>query len=147
MLGEGEEVYGLNVFMGDIGFDALARLTGIFVGQEPPTYHELDLIYLHLDSKSQVEESDRRKYNRITGQTGIPIGGVKHWPHIRRLEPWLAQRPTNASECEFLSHVLEQACHMARRLRSDPGALFERFGAFCIRVLSSEEGEAHWSDR
>jgi hypothetical protein len=145
VLGNNEEMYGLAVYIGKIGFEGLLKMQS---GELEPGDSDVILIQncmmVSFDDRSALEPEDVKLIKKL----GLKFRGRNAWPNFRRYEPgYVPWNLTTLEEVEFLTLALQQATELAQgyNFPMDMSFLSED-GEYLTRVSEYINGSLHWSE-
>lgn len=146
VLGGSEQVFGLNVFMGDRGYSHLMEIMAGGMSTNPNLAVEMDALVLHYNDKKETSDEEALAFRDAASAKRLMVGGRRRWPWARRFEPWRYPRAVTEEECRFLSEVVGQVYDVARRLAAKPDMKLScRDGRLLVRVRHGRDGDA-WID-
>lgn len=139
VLGEGGEMYGLAVYIGDEGFRSLIEITES-EGQVEP--HEQRSVLLSFNDRGDLAKEDYR----LIKDLGLSFRGRNAWPVFRSFVPGYVPWRLEKWEVRFLTNVLEQVIHVCQRVKDDPQLIAPRDDRLFARIAERTDKGLVWRD-
>lgn len=142
VLGALGEVLGLQVYPGPEGYRCYRKFQSGEVSASDldlPLY--LKCLNAEFKDRKALDPTDRK----IIRALGLTFRGRHAWPCFRSYRPLHYPWYLEVKEASFLTHALEQALEVCRRVKEDPGALNAADGRNVLTRVRSESGKG-WKD-
>ncbi|MBT2285005.1 hypothetical protein J7E78_15805 [Paenibacillus polymyxa] len=145
VMGNGGEMYGMAVYLGTEGLNALFDLMqGNNV--EDPVFTQKCLL-LSFENRDELSSEEYKQLKAL----GFSYRGRNAWPTFHRYEPGFVPGPVReAKELRFFATCVEQAIEVASAVQSDPDQLFpsdQRLFLTRVPELSSDGQTFTWSSQ
>lgn len=111
-MGDGEEVYGLVVYVGNEGYESYEEIIDLFAFRD-----EIDVVLdqkclkVEFVNRKEIEDFDKEVYKQL----GLKFRGRNQYPLIRRNDPGLFPWPMDDAQAVFLTHCLEQSVNVVQQ--------------------------------
>ncbi|MBO8165208.1 MAG: hypothetical protein H0Z34_16105 [Brevibacillus sp.] len=139
VLGALGEVFALNVYLGSEGLEGMYRIQEGSIETDKLLYIQ-KCLQASFENRDALEQRDRNEIKQL----GLKFRGANAWPMFRSYEPGFFPWFLQADQVRFLTVALEQACHMAVRVKENPFLLQPpNKGMYLVRV-QREDGT--WED-
>lgn len=143
IMGNGGELYGLAVYLGTEGLEALIGMMSGELKIDPMFSHHC--LMLSFDSRDELYPAERKQIKEL----GLKFRGAYAWPTFRLYEPGFLPWPIqNGGDVQFLRLVLQQAMEVVQAFKFDPDAIMDgEANAFLTRVSNRDLQHLVWSDQ
>jgi hypothetical protein len=145
VLGELEEVFALVVYLGPEGLAAYLRLqSGEIDLHDPDVAHVQNCLMASFEDRKDLDQEDLRLIKKL----GLKFRGRAAWPQFRSYRPGYVPWYLEGWEARFLRVALEQAAHVASRLKEKRDLLDSPVeNSLLTRVQVAQNGNEIWEDR
>lgn len=142
IMGNGGEVFGLNVYLGDKGLKSYLDTLYQTVPYEDIAFIQ-NCLALSYEDREMLDKSDLG----IIKSLGMKFRGKKQWPQFRNYKPgyfpWYLER----DEVKFMTVALEQAIDVSLRCLENKSLVEpEDEGKILVRVPYKRNGKVIWKD-
>jgi hypothetical protein len=140
VMGEGQEVFGLAVYLGDSGLRSLIQVLNNQL-DDPLDQHAFLLSY---EDRSDITQED---YELIQ-DAGVPFRGRKAWPTFRSHEPGFVPWYLGDDEAELMTFFVCQAIDVCKKLHDQPELMTNSHdGQILMRTAEAEDGIIQLKDQ
>ena len=140
IMGYGEELYGLVVYMGDEGFEKYEEMIDLFgAGEETNIVLNQKCLKVEYVNKDEIEDVDKEIYKQL----GLKYRGKNQYPMVRRNDPGLFPWPVEDEQAAFLTHCLEQSVSVVQQALDGKITISEMDSDDEFLVMVPEAGEGN----
>jgi hypothetical protein len=143
ILGYGQEIFGMDVFLGAQGYARYLEIISSEAGAEDTEATLMTpTLLLLFGNRAELQKEDLE----VIRSLGLQFRGRNAWPLFRSLRPGYAPYFLEKEEAVYLTAALEQALAVAGKVRQDGLDLFEETGEDLVftRYCRNHEWKEKW---
>lgn len=139
IMGDGDVMYGLVVYMGDEGYESYENMVDLFgTGEEINMVLNQKCLKVEYVNRDEIEDFDKDIYKQL----GLKYRGKNQYPMVRRNDPGLFPWPVDDVQAVFLMHCLDQSVNVVQQALEGKITLSEMDDdEFLVMVPETHEGD------